>query len=82
MEHIFYSAISESFEIHRDTFIAKKFKAKQKKTGLSNRKTAEYLGVTYSTIKRWRNGASDAPKSALLALDYKISQLKNSENND
>lgn len=40
----------------------------QKAANLSNTQAAEYLGVNISSIKRWRNGSTEAPKSVILAL--------------
>lgn len=44
----------------------------QKQAQLSNSQAAELIDVNISTIKRWRNGKTEAPKAVLMALKYYI----------
>ncbi|WVH05489.1 hypothetical protein KKJFFJLC_00025 [Vibrio phage vB_VpaS_PGB] len=44
----------------------------QKVANLSNNEASEWLDVSLSTIKRWRNGSIETPKAAILALKYRI----------
>ena len=54
----------------------KKYFELQKAAQLSNSQAAEYLGVNISTIKRYRNGKLSAPKTVIMALEYKINQFQ------
>lgn len=44
---------------------SKRFRKLQKDLGLSNQLAAQEFNVHISTIKRWRNGTSDAPNFLL-----------------
>ena len=56
--------------------MALKYFELQKAAQLSNSQAAEYLGVNISTIKRYRNGKLKAPKTVIMALEYKINQFQ------
>lgn len=46
----------------------------QKAANLTNAQCAEYLGISKRTVERYRANQIVAPKSALLALEYRIKQ--------
>lgn len=48
----------------------------QKSANLSNTQAAEYLGVNISSIKRWRNGSTQAPKAVILAMEALVEKQK------
>ncbi len=48
------------------------FKRLQKALDFSNSMIAAWFEVTISTVKRWRNGSTDVPKSVILALSYRL----------
>ncbi|WP_422109299.1 helix-turn-helix domain-containing protein [Vibrio fluvialis] len=48
------------------------FKRLQEKSGLSGRALAEWLGVDYATVKRYRNGESDVPTPTIIAMSYLV----------
>jgi transcriptional regulator with XRE-family HTH domain len=45
------------------------FKRKQKKLMLTNQQIADEIGVTLSTIQKWRNGSVTIPKYVKIVMD-------------
>lgn len=50
----------------------------QKKAGLSNAQASAYLGISISTIKRYRNGQIEAPKTVIMCLENYIDKMEQS----
>jgi transcriptional regulator with XRE-family HTH domain len=46
------------------------FKRLQKAAGFTGRGVAEFLGIDYATVKRYRNGDLEVPKLVIMALSY------------
>ena len=52
-----------------------KFWELQKKCNFSNQQCADYLDMNISTIKRYRNGKLEAPKTVIMCLENYIEKL-------
>lgn len=53
---------------------AQQLKEAQQELGMTNHQLADALGVSLSTIVKWRGGQHDCPKVAALAVRHLLQQ--------